>query len=150
MYFPVVIIGTHCYSSQSTIYSSFIYLFLKINHFILRPNVQYLNYFFLHICKTCEFYYFPLHSFACQHEIVTEDLKILNIKILEIHKMVVILLGNWQKSIFNDSDICMTELDFYKLFQKSKYVNLILYKSIVNFWFQRFKIQFHCNFWRAS
>jgi hypothetical protein len=52
----------------------------------------------VHICKICEFFYCPLRSFVCHHKIVIKDLKVLNIKILEIQKMVIAVLGKLQKS----------------------------------------------------
>jgi hypothetical protein len=84
--------------------------------------VHYVNSDVVHICKTCEFYYCPSQSFVCHHKIVTKDLKFLNIKILEIQKTVIVVLGKLQKIIFLNFDICIDQLDFYKLFHKSKYV----------------------------
>jgi hypothetical protein len=58
------------------------------------------NFVIVHICKTCEFYCCPSQSFVCHHKIVTKDLKILNIKILEIQKIVIVVLGKLQKNGF--------------------------------------------------
>jgi hypothetical protein len=63
--------------------------------------VNYVNSVVVHICKICEFYYCPLESFLCHHKIVIKNLKILNIKILEIQKMVIVVfLGQLQKRSF--------------------------------------------------
>jgi hypothetical protein len=89
MYFVVLIVIVNCYLSQSTIY----HLFQNKNKIMLRPNVQYVKFVVVHICKTCEFYCCPLQSFVFHHKVDIEVLKILNFKILEIPKMVIVVLG---------------------------------------------------------
>jgi hypothetical protein len=53
--------------------------------------MHYVNSVVVHFCKICEFFYYPLQSFVCHHRIVIKDLKNLNIKILEIQKMVIVV-----------------------------------------------------------
>jgi hypothetical protein len=60
--------------------------------------MHYANYVVFCICETCEFYYCPSQSFECQHKIVNKVFKILNIKILEIQKKVIVPLGTLQSS----------------------------------------------------
>jgi hypothetical protein len=72
MYFVVVIVIVNCYLSQSTIYHLFLQK-IKIL-FILRPNMQYVKFVVVHICKTCEFYFCPLQSFVFHHKVDIEVL----------------------------------------------------------------------------
>jgi hypothetical protein len=83
--------------------------------------MHYVNSVAIYICKICKFFYCPSQSFVCYHKIVIKDLKVLNIKILEIQKMV-IFLGKLQLSNFFKFDKCIDELDFYRPFDNSKCV----------------------------
>jgi hypothetical protein len=98
MYFVVVIIVVHCYSSQSTIYSSFI--FNRECEMILKPIMHYVYYVGVFICKTCEFSHYPSQSFVCRRKSVTKDLGILDIKTLEILKIIIFVKASWKTIVF--------------------------------------------------
>jgi hypothetical protein len=62
--------------------------------------MHYVNFVVVQSCKIFEVFYCPSQSFVCHHEKVIKDLKVLNIKILKIQKMVIAVLDKLQKSRF--------------------------------------------------